>query len=359
MLENSRRKAPRRLRPDERRGDVRLRFLPSALGLFLVGCIAAPGENGDAGRPLIEKRDAFFDAARPRAGLVVAVGKWGKILRSEDEGRSWHLVSSPVTQDLLSLSFRDESHGAVVGTGGTYLESMDGGSTWAARPLGTDRQLITVRFASGLGLVVGAFGTLLRSESGGDDWKPVDVDWQEILPEISDTLGAVEPYLFDVAICDASTVFLVGEYGLVLSSRDAGLTWRREHGGALLDRHLFAAVCLDDGSVVAAGQGGEILVRDASDATWLPAESPVPYDLYGLATLGGASSLVAVGDLGTLLVSETGGRSFRKLAFGLPEASAPSAPRYRWISSAVPAAELLLVGESGIRPIPYDRLHTN
>src|SRR5213078_3367990 len=117
----------------------------------------------------------------------------------------------------------DADHGVVVGGGGLYLESADRGLTWTSRPLGVDRQLFLIRFLpGGTGFMLGEFGTFLRTDDGGKEWRPIELDWEKLLPELAAALGLVEPHLYDVAFCDASHGWMVGEYGLILASEDRG-----------------------------------------------------------------------------------------------------------------------------------------
>src|SRR5207244_2432999 len=61
-----------------------------------------------------------------------------------------------------------------VGSGGTVVQSTDGGATWSAKASGTSEQLNAVRFMDGQnGWVAGTNGYVARTTNGGTSWTPV------------------------------------------------------------------------------------------------------------------------------------------------------------------------------------------
>src|SRR5581483_5171155 len=106
---------------EERRG---MRVNGTVVGLALAAVVALapaaarPTPTSDE-RPPIERRDAFFDAAGVDGDTLVAVGKFGKIVRSEDGGREWSIVPSGVARPLFGVAFPTADHGVIVGAGGT------------------------------------------------------------------------------------------------------------------------------------------------------------------------------------------------------------------------------------------------
>jgi photosystem II stability/assembly factor-like uncharacterized protein len=327
-----------------------VRIACAALGLALAGCARSPEAGTDLGHKVIEGRDAFYDGARLGEKIIIVVGKHGKILRSDDTGESWVIISSNVDHPLFSVAFSDQTHGAIVGAGGTFLESADGGLTWKPRSLGIDRQLFLVRFVQGgTGFIVGEFGTLLRTETGGKDWQAIELNWEQLLPELVDTLGLVEPHLYHVAFCDPSHGWAVGEYGLILSSQDYGRTWQKRRGGGLFDKHLFVVTCAGPGRVVAAGQGGEILYSGDGGGTWTPAPSPRGQDIYDLVPLSPGGGLLALGDLGTLLKSSDAGSPGSWTPFaGSPQGEAAKLG-HSWLARGLPSPPgMLVLGEAGV-----------
>jgi photosystem II stability/assembly factor-like uncharacterized protein len=295
---------------------------------------------------VIEARDAFHDAVRAPDGSLMIVGRYGKILRSTNDGTSWQSVASGETRALFSLAFADAQRAVAVGAQGLMLESADGGLTWQPRPALTDRQLFRVRFpAPPLGFVVGEFGTLLRSDDAGQSWTVIELPWDEILPSLAEQLGTVEPHLYDIAFCDAERGWAVGEYGLILATRDGGQTWTKQHGGALSDPHLFTAECTGAGTVVAAGQSGQIVYSADAGRTWSEERGGVQ-DVYDLVVLRSDRELLAIGDLGALRLSSSAGQPGTWKDIAIPGGSFMWAARGIWIGH-----EILLVGQSGARRV--------
>ena len=67
-----------------------------------------------------------------------AVGDAGAIIASADDGVTWTVQTSPITDDFYAVAFADALNGAAVGQHGAVAVTSDGGVFWAAVPLGTD-----------------------------------------------------------------------------------------------------------------------------------------------------------------------------------------------------------------------------
>lgn len=304
--------------------------------------------------PLVEQRDAFYDAARIGAdSALLVVGKHGKILRSEDDGETWRVVPSATDRPLFSVAFTSPKQGFIVGANGLFLESSDGGLTWSQRDLGVGTQLFSIRFVSErTGFIIGEFGTLLRSEDGGKQWAQISVPWEDMLPELVETLGVVEPHLYDVVFC-GSRGWAVGEYGLIIVSEDGGRSWVKQRGGDLFDRHLFAATCIGESTLVTAGQGGEILHSSDAGKEWALAEPPRQEDIYDLVYLADRGQLLAFGDLGLLLRSSDP----RRPASWETVVNPRREMGYSWLAKGLPdPPHLLVVGESTLKRLPISDL---
>jgi photosystem II stability/assembly factor-like uncharacterized protein len=313
------------------------------------GCHRGDAKPAADAAAVIEARDAFHDAVRAPDGALLIVGRYGKILRSTDDGVSWELLASGETRALFSVDFADARRGVAVGAQGLMLDTHDGGTTWQPRPALSDRQLFRVRFpAPPRGFVVGEFGALWRSDDGGESWTSVALPWDELLPSLAEQLGSVEPHLYDLAFCDAQRGWVVGEYGLILATVDGGRTWQMQHGGALSDPHLFTVTCTAAGSVVAAGQSGHIVYSADDGRTWSE-ERGGAQDVYDLVALGSDERLLAVGDLGSLRLSSGAGKPGTWKDISAPGGASAWAARGIWIGH-----EILLVGQSGARRLPLN-----
>jgi photosystem II stability/assembly factor-like uncharacterized protein len=146
-----------------------------------------------------------------RAGQrLVAVGMRGLIAVSDDQGKTWAQVPSPVRSDLLALSFPTATDGWIVGHDGVVLHTDDGARTWSKQfdgrmaaaslvktykarqaagesdlqpyvdelglnyKLGPSLPLLSVWFKNKLnGIAVGPFGNAISTDDGGKSWVPI------------------------------------------------------------------------------------------------------------------------------------------------------------------------------------------
>src|SRR5674476_29040 len=133
--------------------------LKATTGAALV--VAAPATTSAA--PVVAFKASHATKAPllgiARAGTrLVAVGDYGVVILSDDDGATWRQATSTATRHTLTaVTFTDERHGWAVGHGGTVLASNDGGETWTPAYAGPgDAALLSVWFDSaGHGLVVG------------------------------------------------------------------------------------------------------------------------------------------------------------------------------------------------------------
>jgi len=97
---------------------------------------------------------------------------------------SWKNVTLPVDTVLFDLDFvkDDPKHGWLVGSKGTFLETLDGGETWVPRTfanLDPDEELTyrfeNVSFFGNDGWVIGKPAIMLHTKDGGKSWLRVPV----------------------------------------------------------------------------------------------------------------------------------------------------------------------------------------
>lgn len=187
----------------------------------------------------------------------LAVGHFGTIQFSDDDGRTWRVRPSGTEADLHGVAYGSASVAVAVGEQGVILRSADGGRQWTRAASGITEHLSAVAASDdGVFLAVGDGGTVLRSADWGNNWQAV-------------TASDPSNPLYDVAFADNSMAVVVGKLGLMRSA-DAGRTWsapalRGSSGSAL-------AVAF---SRKTAGLG--VLAGDSIDrstdvgATWSPA----------------------------------------------------------------------------------------
>lgn len=198
------------------------------------------------------------------AADLVAVGKAGVILRSDNGGASWGAAVVQNDADGKTLNKVVASGATVIAVGDkdapnsvTIQQSVNGGATWdhPAQNVSDAVPINDVVFVNPTTLVAvgnkkgaGGFRIFIGTNSGGT--------WNEaILPAGSADLTAVAS--------GNGLVLAVGENGTILSSTDSGSNW------ALDDTQGSTANLLDVAIInpaIAVGSGGEALLRIPSGA---------------------------------------------------------------------------------------------
>ena len=289
--------------------------------------------------------DDLFSVDGRHDGNRAAVGKFGLILLTQDGGKTWSERPAGTHRPLASVSFGDNQHGFVVGSGGTILASSDGGLSWKAQSSGSKDQLLGV-YALGptRAHAVGAFGALLSTTDGGGSWQKQNLPWEKLIPAIIKDSGYLEPNLNAVYFINEKTGWIVGEFGLVLQTKDGGQSWAAQNYGSDLPQ-LFAVAFRDEKSGWAVGQQGNMVRTTDGGRHWLKVELDTKRNLSAISLESERG--VIVGD-GVVLVSHDGGSSWRRLE---------SASEDRWLAGvAMKSREAVAVGQAGtIRLLDLDK----
>lgn len=293
------------------------------LTLFL----SMPAAAGGFVDPLdMDAKPSAQAAKRPMRALtlvgerVVAVGESGRIVLSDDGGKSWRQARVPVTSDLNAVSFADVRLGWAVGHDGVILHTQDGGETWALQFDG--RRLQSLLY------------THYRRQLK---------DGQEPAARLIEDIGTMmQPgpasFFMDVAFENASDGIAVGKFGLILGTRDGGLSWQPllEHLANPDYLHLNAVRRIGARTWVV-GERGQVWVRDAGQTAFEAV--PTDYDggLFGIT--GDAQFVLVYGMRGNSLRSEDGGRHWSAVNTGIAGGLSDAA--------MLPGGRLVLAAQSG------------
>lgn len=159
--------------------------------------------------------------------------------------------------------------------------------------------------------MVGELGRIFHTADGGATWERQDA-------------GTKRPFL--TASCvDAETAWIAGKEGIVYGTTDGGATWVPAVTGS--NRHLFALRFLTRDRGHGAGDFGTMIHTEDAGKTWsvrrVPPEVKLPtsafdtgvdpgdVNLYAIANTG-PDRLWVVGEFGTIMASEDGGRTLRQ-----------------------------------------------
>jgi photosystem II stability/assembly factor-like uncharacterized protein len=199
-----------------------------------------------------------------RAGKrIVAVGDYGIVLLSDDEGKTFRqAVGVPVSSTLTSVSFADDKHGWAVGHWGVIMHTADGGDNWSIQRSDTveDRPLFSVHFFDANdGIAVGLWSLVLRTHDGGKTWETINLP---VPPEG----GKADRNLFKVFSSPKGSLFVAAERGLVLRSDDRGQNWRYLSTG--YKGSFWSGAALTDGTLIVAGLRGTLYRSEDDGKNW-------------------------------------------------------------------------------------------
>lgn len=205
------------------------------------GAILASGDGGetwtvqridsDVDRPLFAVH--FFDRQQG-----VAVGLWSLILTTDDGGRTWtERTLQPLPgagrADLNLLSLFSDEQGAVYATAehGKLLRSDDRGKTWRYLDTGYQGSLWSgAVLPDGRLLVGGQRGTLLRGTPDARAWQRIPLNSRSSITAIQ---------------AEGKHVLVAGLDGLLVNSQDGGATFDERHSDDGVS--LTAALMQGDG----------------------------------------------------------------------------------------------------------------
>jgi photosystem II stability/assembly factor-like uncharacterized protein len=171
----------------------------------------------------------------------------------------WQPVPLATRSNPLALAFTDANHGFLVGSNRLIMETEDGGASWQERsldlPLEENFRLISIDFQGDEGWIVGQPGLLLHSSDRGQSWSRLFLDTK--LPG--------EPYL--VTALGPKQAELATNVGAVYRTSDAGTSWQAlvsDAAGAVRDLRRGP----DGRYVSVSGLGNFFATWDPGQATW-------------------------------------------------------------------------------------------
>jgi len=307
------------------------------LVLLLLCCVAqVVAARDDAARPSqLAAQGLLLDAARTGARLV-AVGEFGHVVLSDDDGATWRQAQSvPTRTTLTAVTFIDAERGWAVGHGGQVIATVDGGEHWALQygEIDGPDSLFSVWFENAEhGIAVGPYGYALTTQDGGRTWEQFHVaDGED-----------GERHLNHLFAGRDGRLYIAAEIGGVFVSEDRGASWRLVQ--TPYEGSLWSGLVRRDGSVLVAGMVGNALLSTDAGAHWTALQTGTDQSLTDVAELDDGS-LVLVGLGGAVAVGDPA-RGF----------SATIRRDRQAATSVLPAGDgLLLFTQSGVRSHPLSR----
>jgi photosystem II stability/assembly factor-like uncharacterized protein len=251
---------------------------------------------------------------------LVAVGAFGHILYSDDQGASWQQAQVPVSVTLTAVSFADARHGWAVGHDGIILATEDGGLNWRKQLDG---------FVANDAMVEASERLLSQAEAALASLEETDERDEEALEEaeivletamfaVEDaeydvSIGSTKP-LLDVLFLDDKHGLAVGAYGMAFETHNGGDSWSEFTSRLPLTErsHLNSLTQAAYGQLFIVGEMGLILTSTDNGDSWQALESPYDGSLFGM--ISSANQLTLMGLRGHLFQSTDAGAHWRELA---------------------------------------------
>ena len=194
----------------------------------------AEGENANA--PTHQSVIAPLAVKSPLLDVIsadsrlIAVGERGHVLLSDNDGLHWNQVGVPTQSLLTAISFGSDDQGVVVGHDTTILFTEDKGTHW--QRVYYDSELEQPLFDVWLsgekqGVAIGAYGLYLQTHDGGRSWAQSELvfELQEDAHNNSDDDLPPDFHLYSIKQING-ILFIVGEAGTLYRSSNSGKSWQ-------------------------------------------------------------------------------------------------------------------------------------
>ena len=259
--------------------------LAAGFALAPVAMAVVPPRNGEAVKSKLAVESLMLGVTRAGSRMV-AVGEFGNVILSDDNGKTWRQANKvPTTMTLTSVVFTSDKKGWAAGHDSVVIMTEDGGENWVRQFGGgaqdTDVALLSVFFRDGSnGIAVGAFNKTLETKDGGKTWTKRDTLMPpreaSKAPEVEGSgvdnvatvaasaandpfarTGADENHLNSIfAGPDANTMYIAAEGGAAYKSSDAGATWKKIYTGYI--GSFWGGFTAKNGHVYLTGMRGNI-----------------------------------------------------------------------------------------------------
>ncbi|MCI0717099.1 MAG: YCF48-related protein [Chlorobi bacterium] len=178
---------------------------------------------------------------------------------------NWFVQPSGVSNNLQSISFKDQNTGWALGDGGIIIYTGDGGMNWNASPPVTNNNLFAAASPENSSFIyaVGENGVIIKSTNYGVFWTLLNSGTSVRLNSIffTDQAG-----------------YVAGDNGVFLKTTNEGNTWVQKYTGTI--NNLNSVVVSN--TALMCGDNGTILFSSNYGESWIPHNSGTQADLNSI-----------------------------------------------------------------------------
>lgn len=171
----------------------------------------------------------------------------GNFLKSTDKGSTWSQITFNNNEALNDIQFVTPTLGYTIGNSGKIFKFN--GTLWQNELSGTYINLNKIGINNSTKVIVGDAGTILKLQNNV---------WVSIASPVNVNLN-------DIMFTDSLSGFIAADFGYILKTADAGLTWSVANSGA--DVNFNKIACSAD-SIWSVGTAGIIYVSYTNGASW-------------------------------------------------------------------------------------------
>jgi photosystem II stability/assembly factor-like uncharacterized protein len=242
-------------------------------------------------------QSGLFTSVTRAGSRLVAAGERGRIILSDDNGKTWHQIPTPTSVTLTAIRFATGKIGWAVGQMGVVLHTVNGGETWS-------KQLDGVKAGD---LMLTAANTEI-ARHGINDTTSADLQAaQEIVVG-----GANIPFLA-IFPQSSSNIMIAGAYGMAFDSADGGESWQPVANDLQNPQglHIYSLIS-DNRTIFAFGEQG-LALQGGFGQPFVSIPIPFQGTLFG-SLIAVDGSIIAFGLQGTVLRSNNKGGSWKKIS---------------------------------------------
>lgn len=280
-------------------------FIRFSLGLGLLALTPGVRAQVDllqlpAQPSILATRSLLLDVQRVDQTLY-AVGEFGQILRSVDNGQTWQAAKVPVSVTLTAIAFESSTEGYAVGHDGVVLHTTDSGLTWTKVLDGSSiNEAAAAALEERANRLQASLDSLTPKEEGRRKALEQSVDDASFAADSAKAdikVGPAKPLLDVKTLGKPGWVMVAGAYGQLLRSQDHGKTW--EYLGTRIDNpngfHLNSLMVASNGDVWVAGEQGGVFVSHDKGSTWESRKIDYKGSIFALTENPATHSVLAFG----------------------------------------------------------------